>query len=57
MFINKRRNKRKIWIGYEINLQIKKPDTNELYEIYQIRDSDKNIDISLNNLEALSKLE
>ena len=48
--------KEKYGYGYEINLQIKKPDANELYEIYQIRDCHKNKDISLNNLEVLSKL-
>ena len=48
--------KEKYGYGYEINLQIKKPDINELYETYHINKFHQNIDISLDNLEGLLKL-
>jgi ATP-binding cassette subfamily A (ABC1) protein 3 len=43
--------KEKYGYGYEINLQIIKPDTNKLYEIFNVCDDDKNKEISYNCLE------
>ena len=43
--------KEKYGYGYEINLQISKPDTNKLYEIYNVCDDDKNKEVSINCLE------
>ena len=43
--------KEKYGYGYEINLQINKPDTNKIYEIFNILDIDKNKEISFQNLD------
>ena len=42
--------KEKYGFGYEINLQINKPDINKLYEMYKVCDEDKNNDIHFNCL-------
>ena len=47
--------KEKYGYGYEINLQIKKPEINKLYELFQILDIDKNKEIDINCLDDYLK--
>ena len=48
--------KEKYGYGYEINLQIKKPEINKLYEIYNVSDEDKKKVIHYNCIEECMKL-
>ena len=48
--------KEKYGYGYEINLQINKPDIKKIYEIYNVSEQDKKKDIHFNCLEESLKL-
>ena len=48
--------KEKYGYGYEINLQVKKPNIIVLYEMYKVRNEDKNKEIYYNCLEECLKL-